>query len=213
MMSGDIMNDDFSPAYRSPQTDSEIVNHIRAQRHDFMNEIQVIWGYLQIDKPEEARKYIAGLNRYMNLYSRIFHLGNPTLSLFLYDHVCKAEKMGLAVDFSCDLVRVDDKAFTLNYHEKLNLLDCLFKKVVEGNSGEGSTIYIDIYSENNEIYIVFANNPDVTDMDFSEGSYAGIAREVKDIADPARKSGIKSMCSIDGTNITAAICFAYKEGN
>lgn len=205
------MNGDFSPASRNLQMDIEIVNHIRAQRHDFMNDIQVIWGYLQLGKPEEARKYIVGMNRHMDLYSNLFHLGNPTLSLFLYDHISMAEKMGLLVDFSSDLLRVNSEAFASGYHEKLNLMDCLLQRVIEESYRGGSTVYIDIYSESNNIYIVFANNPDVSDMDFSGECYAGASEETKKIADCARRAGVKSMCRIDGESITAAICFEYKE--
>lgn len=205
------MNDDFNPVYKNPYMDMEIVNHLRAQRHDFMNDIQVIWGYLQLGKPEEAGKYIEGMNRHMDLYSRIFRLGNPALSLFLYDHILKAEKMGLTIDFSSDLSKVNNEAFTSGYLEKLDLLDCLFNRVVEGSSRGGSTIYIDIYCEDDDLYLVFANNTDVTDMDFSGGCCAGMSKEAREILDAAGRAGIKSMCSIDGANVTAAVCFEYKE--
>jgi hypothetical protein len=67
--------------------DREIVKYIRNQRHDFMNEIQIIWGYLQLEKSEEAKKYIAQLISKLEVHRRVLNLGDSVLSLFLYDHI------------------------------------------------------------------------------------------------------------------------------
>jgi sensor histidine kinase regulating citrate/malate metabolism len=51
--------------------DREIVKYIRNQRHDFMNDIQIIWGYLQLDKSEEAKSILQGLlknSKYIDAY-------------------------------------------------------------------------------------------------------------------------------------------------
>lgn len=205
------MDDDCGLAWKNPWVDDEIVNHIRAQRHDFMNDMQVIWGYLQLGKPEEAGKYIVRMNSCMDLYSRIFYLGNPTLSLFLYDNINRAKKLGLSVEFSSDLERVGDGAFTSGYNEKLNLMECMFQELVEKSQETGSTIYIDIYSEDYNLYIVFANNPDCDNLDLLSGCSAGADERIQKAAVSARRIGIRSMFRMEGTNITAAICFEYKE--
>ncbi|WP_193353682.1 Spo0B domain-containing protein, partial [Clostridium tetani] len=35
-----------------------VIDSLRTQRHDFMNEIQVLYGYMQINKYEEALNYL-----------------------------------------------------------------------------------------------------------------------------------------------------------
>jgi sensor histidine kinase regulating citrate/malate metabolism len=83
------MNTENVPCVNSNSKDgliieSEVIKHIREQRHDFMNHIQVVWGYLQLKKPDEAIRYIARINEEFNVLGSLFKISCPQLSLFLY---------------------------------------------------------------------------------------------------------------------------------
>ncbi|WDC83881.1 Spo0B domain-containing protein [Caloramator sp. mosi_1] len=71
------------------------LNQIRKQRHDFMNYLQVIYGYLQINKPNEALNYIKKLNTKMYMLSQLYNLENSYLSLIIHDIITTVEKCGL----------------------------------------------------------------------------------------------------------------------
>lgn len=205
------MSDYGNPLLESPEADDRVVNYIRSQRHDFMNEIQVIWGYLQIGKPEEALRYITGMKESMDLYGRIFYLDNPTLSLFLYDHITRVQRLGLSVDFSSDIEKVRREAFASCYHEKIDIMDSLFQKVSDKCAETGATLYIDIYVEDGGLYIVFANNADAGSIDLQEDWNFMADKSAAGISDSAEMAKVKSMCRIDGEKIAAAICFEYRE--
>lgn len=40
----------------------QLINTLRAQRHDFLNHVQVIYGYTSLGKIEEIQKFIEGMN-------------------------------------------------------------------------------------------------------------------------------------------------------
>ena len=83
--------------------DDEILKYLRDQRHDFINHIQVIWGYLQLNKSNLASEYINRILIRFEVVGRIFKINNPSLSLLLYDNVLKASKLDIAVDFDADI--------------------------------------------------------------------------------------------------------------
>ncbi len=43
-------------------TDKEVITLLRKQRHDFINHVQVIYAYLQMNKQEKAEEYIDKLD-------------------------------------------------------------------------------------------------------------------------------------------------------
>jgi Signal transduction histidine kinase regulating citrate/malate metabolism len=196
------------------EQDSEVIKYIRDQRHDFMNDIQVIWGYLQLNRPEDARSYITGMNHRLDIYSYIFNLENPTLSLFLYNHIHKAQKLGLTVDFDTELDKLSKDAFFQCYFEKLNVMDYLFEEVMKKameNKGD-STIYIDIYKEDERLFIAFSNNCNDDCECIQNNVDACLDIRTRNAMEQARKAGIETCCTVSGMNIICKVCFDYEEG-
>ena len=50
----------------------DFINVLRKQRHDFMNDLQVIYGYLQIKRPQGALDYIDRLSKQNEIISEIY---------------------------------------------------------------------------------------------------------------------------------------------
>lgn len=62
----------------------EAVAQMRQQRHDFMNDLQVVYGYLQLQKPEHAVQYIEKINHRMQLLSSFHSIPSNELSLLIH---------------------------------------------------------------------------------------------------------------------------------
>lgn len=69
-----------------------ITEQVRNQRHDFMNYLQVIYGYLQINRPNDAVEYIKKINKKMIMLSQIYNIDSPVISMFVHDIISQLEK-------------------------------------------------------------------------------------------------------------------------
>lgn len=79
----------------------DLLNLLRVQRHDFMNHLQVVSGYIQLDKCEQAKEYIGQVSLELQKTGQIFKIGDFELILQLLLSVQSGfEKQ---VEFSVDL--------------------------------------------------------------------------------------------------------------
>jgi len=136
----------------------ELVKYIREQRHDFMNHIQVLWGFLQLNRVDKALKYISNINKRCEILSQAFKLENPALSLFLYTHIKQAYKWEVDVNLEVDVENIDGYASD-KICGVLDFLGMLFNEVLlKTEKLKDKTIYIDLYIQDNTFYIVFSND-------------------------------------------------------
>jgi len=190
---------------------SEIVKYIREQRHDFMNHIQVIWGYLQLDKPDQAMRYIGELNSKLGVLGALFRLEDPVLSLFLYNHIKEAFKMGVNVDIETDVEHMSGD-FGKNYLEKLFNMGQLLQEIIKRTAGlEDKTVYIDIFCDDNIFYIVFSNNPYDDNEELIEGAAASLDTDIKNAVSLLIDMGLKVYCKAQGDKLTIKAGFSYQE--
>lgn len=75
----------------------------RHQRHDFLNHLQVIWGYLKLNKSEDAAQYIQEVVKYLQSLHCLNNIASPELAA---DITAKVLGLGL------------QKGFTINIPEK-----------------------------------------------------------------------------------------------
>jgi sensor histidine kinase regulating citrate/malate metabolism len=137
--------------------DKDILVNIREQRHNFANDIQVIWGYLQIGRVNEAKDYIRELNKRANIYNSIFKIGNPSLCIFLYKNIAKAFNIDVNIDFESSVGFVRDDYF-IGCNYVFNYLDILFEKILEQANCGDKMAYIDIFNEDNILYIELSSS-------------------------------------------------------
>ena len=76
-----------------------ILEVFREQRHDFINHLQVISGYLQLQKQEIARDYIQKVSGLLREQGKIFHLKIPEVTTVLLVEQKKARDYGIEVIF------------------------------------------------------------------------------------------------------------------
>jgi sensor histidine kinase regulating citrate/malate metabolism len=107
------------------------IEQMRMQRHDFMNYLQVIFGYIQINKPGDAAKYIIYINRNMNTLSRIFNLECDIYSLFMQEFILDCSKLGIETEFSTEIEYISCSKFSKDIEKKKNIIDRVFNELLD----------------------------------------------------------------------------------
>lgn len=188
--------------------DSEVVKSIREQRHDFMNHIQVIWGYLQLQKPEQAVRYITQLNEESSVFSSLFRMGNPSISLFLYNYIKRAYKLGLRVDLEVETDYQSIPSGAIG-HDEVNKLNGLFEEVLlKAASREEKILYIDLFDEEDVLYIVVSNNSldDYTEF-FDRDREDNLQEHIRQDILKLGSQGIVVLYAADGDKIAIKVSF------
>jgi sensor histidine kinase regulating citrate/malate metabolism len=80
-------------------TDDQFVDLLRRTRHDFDNHLQVISGYLDLEKPEEAQKYLKQIFTELATERVIFESCSGEAALFFYDQLIRARDIGVAIKY------------------------------------------------------------------------------------------------------------------
>ena len=77
----------------------KFINAFRKERHDFMNCVQIIYGYLQLDNTKEAIRYINKIIGENKAISNLYALGDQSFG-FCMEKIIKnlkqKEKIGRA---------------------------------------------------------------------------------------------------------------------
>ncbi|WP_058486076.1 sensor histidine kinase [Defluviitalea phaphyphila] len=155
----------------------ELMSHLKAQRHEFINHINVLYGLVQIKdlkRLEAAKEYIENLNITIQTTSHIMSTDEPVVSGLLFTKTAIAEQNNIEMD-----VHIVDKITDtpLSLTEISIVLNNLINNAIEFSQtlpeenryisieimGDEKNIYIDICNENNGQPI-----PD-TDIIFKKG--------------------------------------------
>lgn len=75
------------------------VETVRNQRHSFINHLQVISGWLQLDRPDRARQHAEALGARMSAESDVMRALPPSMALTLVVLSLEAETFGVSVDW------------------------------------------------------------------------------------------------------------------
>lgn len=140
-----------------------ILELMRAQRHDFINYLQVILGYLQLNKVEEAKLYAAKVVLELTRFSKITHLCFPEVALVFITAQNEAAQKSLDIAYniqtdlrSCALTgqeislclekalnqiivylsppQASNRRFEINFQEESKRLSCNFTFSLHGQT-------------------------------------------------------------------------------
>lgn len=83
---------------REAYTQLETLNHtLRAQRHDFMNHLQVVYGLIEMEEHQEAADYIEKVYDDIQAVNHILRTKNPAVNALLQVKLAECERRGIAV--------------------------------------------------------------------------------------------------------------------
>lgn len=80
----------------------KLLEVIQVQRHDFLNHLQVISGFLQLKKYEHVHEYIKEASREMAVLSKTSWIKNPEVTAALLTGLNEASKYQIMIDVAVD---------------------------------------------------------------------------------------------------------------
>jgi len=137
---------------------NELENYIsllRKQRHDFMNDLQVIYGYLQIKRPQGALEYIDRLSKQNEIISEIYKLQDNGFSLCLENNIKKSWANETTVEIDIEISNFKNKIFQNEYNKKCDLVNTIF---MELEATDENFVYIYIFQDELGESLLVTNN-------------------------------------------------------
>ncbi|MEW6423650.1 MAG: ATP-binding protein [Bacillota bacterium] len=159
---------------RSIEDIQELICNIRAQRHDFLNHLQTVYGLLQMNKAESAQSYLAEVVREARTSAQLINLKQPEVGALIQRKVnqAAAQEISFNLTIQSDLHAVPVRPYQLN-RVLGNLIDNAFEAVM-GLEPKERFVKVEI-SENEENYIIKVLNsgpglkPEILDHIFAPG--------------------------------------------
>ncbi|MBK5241577.1 Spo0B domain-containing protein [Clostridium sp.] len=142
---------------------NELENYIsllRKQRHDFMNDLQVIYGYLQMKRPHGALEYIERLSKENEMISEIYKLQDNGFSLCLESNIKKLWASEIKVELDIEISNFKNKVFEIEYNKKSDLVNTIFIEIEETNQ---NFVYIYIFEDELGESLLITNNVAMSD--------------------------------------------------
>jgi stage 0 sporulation protein B (sporulation initiation phosphotransferase) len=84
----------------------DFIHYLKHYRHDWLNHIQIIKGYLSLEKIEQAQKFLDQVIVDTHYESKISQLGDTDLSYFLLTFNWRQDKVVLDIEFEEDHVEI-----------------------------------------------------------------------------------------------------------
>lgn len=75
-------------------------NLLRAQRHDFLNHLQVVYGLIEMNEYDEARNYISKVYKDIQSVSRVLKTSVPAVNALLQAKLMTAEKNNINAEIN-----------------------------------------------------------------------------------------------------------------
>lgn len=144
----------------------DYISLLRKQRHDFMNDLQVIYGYLQIKRPQGAMDYIEKLSKENQIISEIYKLEDNRFSLCLESNIKKLWANEVKVEVDIEISNFKNKIFVNEYTKKNDLVNTIFMEVEKTNK---KFVYIYIFQDELGGNLLVTNNESmIGDMSWME---------------------------------------------
>lgn len=129
----------------------KIVNLIRRIRHDFANDLQVILGYIDLNRPQEAKRYISAIIEEMAAQRTIFEKVEAEMALYFYQQMLLATELGVILRYEKIEIKTLHKFQELNEpYKSLTTITRDFKY-----ADDEPVIYLSLYEKDNTINMVF----------------------------------------------------------
>lgn len=132
----------------------------RKQRHDFMNDFQIIYGYLQLKRYDEAIKYIENVSEKNQLLSILYSLGDNLFAYCIEENLKRLWDKNLNLDLNIEIHEWKKQIFKNNVNKKCTIVNNIFSECLDLNF-EYVCMYI--YEDEFGQSILFFNDESIVD--------------------------------------------------
>lgn len=150
-------------AVRSSQ--KAAIHTLNHHRHDWMNELQVLYGYIRMGKQDKAVACVEKIRDKMAIESRISRLGVPSLVTFIQSFRTFSQSLQLEVDIDTGLqfdnLPVDRQAIADAIVDIVNA----YRFQVKPGIGEPATLRLGICCSGNSLQVELHYEGDINDED------------------------------------------------
>lgn len=156
---------------------AEYMQALRSQRHEFLNHLQVIWGYIQLQKTERAISYICEVSTGLMEAGKIAKIKSTAISSLLFLRLSQAKDRGINFSFSvesdlADLPQPDKVSRIVN-----SLLEAAFAAVDKASLAQ-KTVFFKTAKNNDEYVIEIASEVLLAQPTLGLNTVQKLAREL-----------------------------------
>ncbi|KGN02486.1 hypothetical protein Z969_05230 [Clostridium novyi A str. 4570] len=119
----------------------KFINAFRKERHDFMNCVQIIYGYLQLDNTKEAIRYINKIIGENKDISSLYALGDQCFGFCMEKVIKELNQKEIEVDLDVEIDKLYKENFKNQYNKKEELINNIINEI-ENNKLKFVYIYI-----------------------------------------------------------------------
>lgn len=130
-------NKDDAHLLRSIRELENFNTSLRAQRHDYLNHFQVVYGLMELEEYEEAKKYLSPVFKDILKLGKALKTSKPAVNALLQAKLSEAEQNGIDMylEVRSDLSKLPMESWNL-CKILANILDNAIKAVSEKSEGE-----------------------------------------------------------------------------
>jgi len=163
----------------------EMITQLRAQRHDFKNQLQVLFGLVKLKKYDRILEYLQEVNATLNC--NLIDLEDldedPIIYSLLVSKVTEARELGIKLDIDLEVPLCDAD---IPEHKMVriisNLIDNAFDELNDRDYSEQPCIQLSSSSLQNEVKIVVHNNYSIVPTELQSKIFnLGFSTKQKDI--------------------------------
>ena len=136
----------------------EMIQVIKGQRHDFINHIQVIYGFLSMQEADKAREYLKQLYRDVQISGDVLQLGIPALSAMLLVKMGAAEGKNISLNIEIETSLTELKVPSQDIVAVAGNLINNALEAVEDMEPENRTVKLRVCTESG-FHIIQVHNP------------------------------------------------------
>lgn len=139
---------------------------LRSQRHDYLNELQIVYGLLEIGEYQEAVNYLKPVYTDIAKVSKALRTSKPAVNALLQAKLEKAKQMNieLFIEVSSNLNQISMEQWDL-CKVLANIIDNAMTAVEHNESfdvGRDKKVWVNISEdENNYLFCIYNNGPQI----------------------------------------------------
>ncbi|MBQ9122482.1 MAG: Spo0B domain-containing protein [Lachnospiraceae bacterium] len=149
---------------------------LRAQRHDYLNHFQVVYGLMELEEYEEARRYLAPVFKDILKLGKALKTSKPAVNALLQAKLSEAEQNGIDMylEVRTDLGQLAIESWNL-CKILANILDNAVKAAGEKKSGEKKVEVVISESATEYEFLIRNNGPQIPDAFLGEIFKQGVS--------------------------------------